>query len=469
MKLPEDFILSMRSLLGNDSVQLFEALGSDGPVTIRLNRHKLKRNPLDFNLPVKQVPWSDWGYYLEERPPFTFDPLFHTGYYYVQEASSMFVEQVVRQLVKEPAICLDLCGAPGGKSVSLMSALPEGSLLVSNELVRQRANILSETMVKYGDPASVVTNNHPRDFAAFPELFDLILVDAPCSGEGMFRKDAVAVEEWSTQNVAMCAARQKDILSEVWPALKPGGLLVYSTCTFNRAENEDNALWAAHTLSASFVEVEVEESWGITPSLVRDAVCYRFLPHKSSGEGLFVTLLRKRDSDKREYAPHPAYTSKKGKQRSSPFVKDLTAFTGWINFPELFRFVEMENQIIALPAAHVEIMLQLKERLKVLTMGITIGERKGKDLIPSHVVAMSSELNRGAFNSHELSYDEAIAFLRYEALTLTDVPRGFVLLTYQGEPLGFVKNIGNRANNLYPKEWRIRSGYLRDAIPEILC
>lgn len=468
MKLPEDFILSMRSLLGNDSAQLFEALGSDAPVTIRLSPHKLKRNPLDFKVPVKPVPWSNWGYYLEERPSFTFDPLFHAGYYYVQEASSMFVEQVVRQLVKEPAICLDLCGAPGGKSVSLLSALPKGSLLVSNELIHQRAQILSETMTKFGDSASVVTNNHPRDFTLFPELFDLILVDAPCSGEGMFRKDEVAIEEWSTQNVAMCAARQKDILSDVWPSLMPGGVLVYSTCTFNSSENEENALWAAHDLGASFIEVEVEEAWNITPSLVHDVVCYRFLPHKSSGEGLFVTLLRKRDSDKREYTAHPAYTSKKGKQRSSPFVKDLTAFAGWINFPELFRFVEMENQIIALPAAYVEIMLQLKERLKVLTMGIPIGERKGKDLIPSHAVAMSSELNREAFNSHELSYDEAIAFLRHEALTLTDVPRGFVLLTYQGEPLGFAKNIGNRANNLYPKEWRIRSGYLPEAITEIL-
>jgi len=285
----------------------------------------------------------------------------------------------------------------------------------------------------------------------------------------MFRKDAVAVEEWSTQNVAMCAARQKDILSEVWPALKPGGLLVYSTCTFNRAENEDNALWAAHTLGASFVEVEIEEVWGITPSLVRDAVCYRFLPHMTSGEGLFVTLLRKGDSVQTEATTGSVKPAKKRKQRSSPFVKDIIAFAGWINFPEMFRFVETDNRILALPTAHVESMLLLNDRLKIVSMGIVIGEWKGKNLIPAHSLAMSSELNRKAFNSRELTYDEAVAFLRKEALTLADAPRGFLLLTYRGEPLGFAKNIGNRANNLYPNEWRIRSGYLPDAIPEIFC
>lgn len=467
MKLPEDFILSMRSLLGNVSEQLFEALESEAPVSIRLNPYKLKRNPLDFILALQPVPWSDWGFYLKERPAFTFDPLFHAGYYYVQEASSMFLEQVW-QLVKEPAICLDLCGAPGGKSVSLLSALPEGSLLVSNELVRQRANILSETLTKYGVSTSVVTNNHPRDFNAFPELFDLILVDAPCSGEGMFRKDAVAIEEWSSQNVVMCAARQRDILADVWPALKPGGILVYSTCTFNKLENEENARWAAQSLGASFVEVAIEEAWGITPSLERDAICYRFLPHKVNGEGLFVTLLQKGNSVEPEIGQRSFHFSKKGKQKSSSLVKDITGFAGWINNPEMFHFVEMENQVIALPAAHVETMLQLKERLKVLSMGISIGERKGKDLIPSHSLAMSCELNREAFICYELSYSQAVAFLRKEAITLSDTSRGFVLLTYQHEPIGFVKNIGNRANNLYPNEWRIRSSYLPETKPEIL-
>lgn len=468
MKLPEDFILSMWSLFGNDSKQLFEALDSDAPVTIRLNPHKLKRNPLDFKLPLEPVPWSDWGYYLKERPAFTFDPLFHAGYYYVQEASSMFVEHVVRQHVKEPAVCLDLCGAPGGKSVSLLSALPEGSLLVSNELVRQRANILSETLTKYGVSTSVVTNNHPRDFNAFPELFDLILVDAPCSGEGMFRKDPVAIEEWSTQNVAMCATRQKDILADVWPALKPGGVLVYSTCTFNRFENEENALWAVHALGASFVEVEIESTWGITPSLVRDAVCYRFLPHKTSGEGFFVALLQKGDSTEPEIDQKSASSYKKGRQKSSPFVKDITDFATWMLNPERFNFIESDNRISAIPVNHLETMLLMKERLKVLSMGIPIGERKGKDLIPSHSLAMSCELNREAFNRYELSYSQAVAFLRKEAIMLSDVNKGFVLLTYHHEPIGFVKNIGNRANNLYPNEWRIRSGYLPETKPEIL-
>lgn len=464
MNLPADFILSIRSLPGEETQLLQSALAEDAPVSIRLNPFKKQRNPLSFVHPVARVPWSDWGYYLDERPSFTFDPLFHAGYYYVQEASSMFVEQVVRQLVKEPATCLDLCAAPGGKSVSLLAALPEGSLLVSNEIVRQRANVLSETLIKFGHPNCVVTNNTPRDFAAFPEFFDLLLVDAPCSGEGMFRKDETALEEWSPQNVQMCTARQRNILDDVWVALKPGGLLIYSTCTFNRAENEENALWAAHELGAEFVPVEIDESWGITGSFDREVTGYRFFPHKTRGEGLFVTVLRKTDS----VTPGVETYSPKRKKKSSPFLKEVTAYRYLLNHPDNFDFMEDGSRIIALPAAHSETLVSLGEKLKIVALGIGIGERKGKDFIPSHSLAMSLKLNRNAFYQREVTYCEAIAYLRKEIITLEDAPRGFVLLTWQGEPLGFVKNIGNRANNLYPNEWRIRSGYLPEKRPEIL-
>lgn len=469
MKLPIDFITSLQSLLGNETEQLLSAMEEDTPVSIRLNPRKTARNPMNFAKPVKRVPWSEWGYYLEERPAFTFDPLFHAGCFYVQEASSMFVEQVVRQLVKQPAICLDLCAAPGGKSISLLSALPEGSLLVSNEVIRQRAHILSETLTKFGDPCSVVTNNQAGDFSALPELFDLIIVDAPCSGEGMFRKDEVAIEEWSPRNVAMCAARQKEILRDVWPALKPGGLLVYSTCTYNKAENEENALWVAHNLGAEFIEVVTKEEWGITSSFVDEALCYRFFPHKTKGEGLFVTLLRKSKSTLAgtDFSSKAVYSSIKSRKKPSVFVKDITDYAEWIKHPELFNYIEADNCITALSKAHTETILSFKERLKIVSMGIKMGEKKGKNFIPSHSLAMSMELNREAFCNHELPYEQAIAFLRKEALTLTNAPREFVLLTYKDEPIGFVKNIGNRANNLYPHEWRIRSGYLPEVRPEI--
>lgn len=465
MNLPADFIQSIRSLLGEET-QLFQsALAEDAPVSIRLNPFKKQRNPLSFVHPVTRVPWSDWGYYLDERPSFTFDPLFHAGYYYVQEASSMFVEQVVRQLVKEPATCLDLCAAPGGKSVSLLSALPAGSLLVSNEIVRQRANVLSENLTKFGHPNCVVTHNTPRNFAAFPDFFDLLLVDAPCSGEGMFRKDETAVEEWSPQHVQMCASRQRNILDDVWVALKPGGLLIYSTCTFNRAENEENALWAAHELGAEFVPVEIDESWGMTGSFDREVNGYRFFPHKTRGEGLFVTVLRKTAS-----VSHPneaTYSPKRGK-KSFPFLKEVTAYRYLLNDPDHFYFMEDGSRIIALPAAHSETIVSLGEKLKTVAWGVGIGERKGKDFIPSHSLALSGEINREAFVNREVSYGQAVAYLRKEALTLDDAPKGFILLTFCNEPIGFVKNIGNRANNLYPHEWRIRSGYLPETRPEIL-
>lgn len=464
MKLPADFIQSIRSLLGEETQLLQSALAEDTPVSIRLNPFKKQRNPLSFVHPVARVPWSDWGYYLDERPAFTFDPLFHAGYYYVQEASSMFVEQVVRQLVKEPAICLDLCAAPGGKSVSLLSALPGGSLLVSNEIVRQRANVLSETLSKFGHPHCMVTNNAPGDFAAFPEFFDLLLVDAPCSGEGMFRKDETALEEWSPQHVQMCVARQRNILDEVWVALKPGGLLIYSTCTFNRAENEENALWAARELGAEFVPVEIDESWGITGSFDREVNGYRFFPHKTKGEGLFVTVLRKTASA----TPHEVTYFHKRKIFFSPVSKEVTAYRNFLNHPDHFDFMEAGSRIIALPAAQSEMLVSLGEKLKTVALGIGIGERKGKDFIPSHSLALSCEINREAFINHAVSYAQAVAYLRKEAITLNDAPRGFILLTYCNEPIGFVKNIGNRANNLYPHEWRIRSGYLPETSPEIL-
>jgi len=464
MNLPADFIPSIRSLLGEET-QLFQsAMAEDTPVSIHLNPFKKQRNPLSFVHPVARVPWSDWGYYLEERPAFTFDPLFHAGYYYVQEASSMFVEQVVRQLVKEPAICLDLCAAPGGKSVSLLSALPGGSLLVSNEIVRQRANVLSETLIKFGHPIVRSPITLPGILPLSRSFSTCCFVDAPCSGEGMFRKNETALEEWSLQNVQMCAARQRDILNDVWVALKPGGLLIYSTCTFNRAENEENALWAARELGAEFVTLEIDETWGITGSFDKDVIGYRFFPHKTKGEGLFVTVLRKNAS----VTPHEVNYFHKRKKNFSPFLKEVTAYRYLLNHPDDFDFLEAGSRIIALPATHSETLVSLRDKLQPVALGIVMGERKGKDFIPSHSLAMSLELNRNTFYHHEVTYSEAIAYLRKEIITVADAPTGFMLLTWQGEPLGFVKNIGKRANNLYPNEWRIRSSHLPEKWPEIL-
>jgi NOL1/NOP2/fmu family ribosome biogenesis protein len=282
------------------------------------------------------------------------------------------------------------------------------------------------------------------------------------------------VEEWSPRNVEMCAARQKEILNDVWPALKPGGLLIYSTCTYNTAENEENALWLADELGAEFVRVETAESWGISPSFDNRVTAYRFFPHKTQGEGLFVTVLRKAGTDE------TASRRVRGKSRGKPagrsdcadvFVplnkRDQSRWVNLLSSPDDFNFMEAGNRIVALPAACSETLIELNNRLKTVSVGIEIGMKKGNDFIPSHALAMSKELNPEAFPRYEANREEAISYLRREAAALADAPGGYLLLTCKGEPLGFVKNLGNRANNLYPNEWRIRSGYLPEKAAEI--
>lgn len=471
MNLPTDFITTIKPLMGEEADPFLAALEGEATVSIRLNPLKAG-GKTGVAMPSLAVPWSHHGYYLEERPAFTFDPLLHAGCYYVQEASSMFVEHVVRELVEEPTLCLDLCAAPGGKSLSLLAALPEGSLLVSNELVRTRAHVLSETIAKSGNPNVVVTNNEARDLGRWSRFFDLILVDAPCSGEGMFRKEAVAIDEWSPENVSICARRQQDIVADVWPSLKPGGLLIYSTCTYNVSENEEVMLELARSTGAAFVEVGTGDEWGISPARDERAKGYRFFPHKTKGEGLALFILRKpEDGEPAEVSlPNGAQKGnrKKSDKKNSPFLWDVSLYESWLERPETFRFIERGDRVIALPERHSERMLHLEKQLKVLSMGVEVGIVKGKDIIPSHSLALSAYLRPDAFHRYSLSYAEAIAYLRKEALRLDEAPKGFLLVTYEGVPLGFVKNLGNRANNLYPAEWRVRSGYVPNTAPRVV-
>lgn len=472
MNIHSDFINSLRLMLKDESNSLLSAIAEVPPVSVRFNPIKFRGKPDELLEIDEQVAWSEYGFYLKKRPSFTFDPLFHSGLYYVQEASSMFIEYVVSQLFNKPVHCLDLCASPGGKSISMLSALPEGSFLTVNEIIRQRANILSETMIKYGNPNILVTNNEPKNFNNIQNFFDLILVDAPCSGEGMFRKDEVAIKEWSTDNVIMCTVRQKNILSDIWPSLKPGGVLIYSTCTYNITENEENALWTANELGADFVKIETESKWGISPSFNAMGYAYRFFPHKTKGEGLYVTVLRKSSNEKKpdqlpiiininqlnlNQEPASFGYNKKSKKYSSIFIKDYSNFSKYLKNPDFFNYIQEGNRILAIPKKHTDIMLSLRETLNVISMGIELGEIKGKDFIPCHALAMSSELNRDMFVTKELTYNNAIAYLRREAINIPDAPKGIILLTYKNEPLGFVKNIGNRANNLYPDKWRIRT------------
>ena len=469
MNLPQAFIERTRQLLGDEAYTQFEeALQTETPVSIRPNRMKCSQ-PVEG----EPIPWASSGSYLNNRPTFTFDPLFHAGCYYVQEASSMFVERVLQEYVKEPVVMLDLCAAPGGKSTLCRSALPEGSLLVANEVMRNRSQVLAENLIKWGHPEVVVTNNDPADFTDLAHLFDVILTDVPCSGEGMFRKDQVAVDEWSLENVDICWKRQRRILADIWPALKPGGILIYSTCTFNREEDEDNVAWIAKELDADVLSVPVEDSWGITGNLTgKDFPVYRFLPHKTKGEGFFLGVLKKRgdvlDETPRRFLKTSARLDKKkkGKDAKQPLVVPKEAKT-WLEDSSEYALAMKDTNVVAFPKAYENEYALLQQTLKVIHAGITLGEIKGKDLIPHHSLAMSTALAKEAFPRAEVTYEQAIAYLRKEGLILdADVPRGYVLLTYQDIPLGFVKNIGNRANNLYPQEWRIRSGYLPE---EVVC
>ena len=469
MNLPVDFIKRTSDLLGEEQFAAFcEALSKESPVSIRVNRLKTDAVPEGGH----RVPWCDMGYYLSSRPAFTFDPLFHAGCYYVQEASSMFLEQVLKQYVHEPVVMLDLCAAPGGKSTLARSVLPEGSLLVANEVMRNRVQVLAENVTKWGHPDTVVLNNDPADFAQLGELFDVILTDVPCSGEGMFRKDPVAVEEWSKENVTLCWQRQRRIVSDIWRCLKPGGLLIYSTCTYNREENEDNVAWIAEELGAEMLPVEVQPEWSITGNLAgKDFPVYRFLSHRTEGEGLFMAVLRKSGESEEDI---PAFRQRKEKKAKGGKGKDKMPVLpkevkDWLVSSDQYAWMMEQNRITAFSAIYQSVYENLRERMRMVCAGVQVAEIKGKDLIPSHALAMSVCRNEKAFPSVEVSYEQAIAYLRKEAFALeADAPCGYILIRYKGKALGFVKNIGNRANNLYPQEWRIRSGYLPEQVSLVL-
>lgn len=449
MNLNDDFAERTRLLFGEELYGRFvQALDEEPVVSVRHNDNKR------FSaLSGDTVPWAVAGNYLPNRPAFTADPQFHAGCYYVQEASSMFIEQIVRQHVASPVRALDLCAAPGGKSTHLLSLLPQGSMLVSNEPMPLRAQVLAENVIKWGNASAVVTKNEPADFAPLRNFFDFVLVDAPCSGEGMFRKDAYAVEQWSLSNVRQCAKKQREILSDIWESLRPGGLLVYSTCTFNREENEDCVEWIAETLGAEPLSVEVCSEWNITGSLTTKGLpVYRFIPGRTKGEGLFMALLRKAGD-----APLSQPRPPRVKFADAKVVREVQK---WIKQPAAFDFVMHDDSVIAMPKEHAAAMSLLNQKLRVLHCALPLAQVKNNKMLPVHALAMSSELESSAFKVVEVEREKALSYLHREALQFAGEPVGYLLLAYKGVPLGFVKNIGNRANNLYPAEWRIRKNPL---------
>ncbi len=445
MILPEHFCSRMKEILGTEFQEFQNSLEQEAITTIRVNTSKYKETPR-----LDQINYCSTGYSIPKRPIFTLDPFIHSGIYYVQEPSSMFLEQIMKQLNFDHRIkALDLCASPGGKSTHLSSLLPANSLLVANDVIRSRSQILSENLKKWGDENVIVTNNDPHDFQRLPDFFDLILVDAPCSGEGLFRRDPNAIEEWSPDNAQLCAQRQQRIVADVWPALKEGGILIYSTCTFNTAENEDNIQWLNEFAEIENVPLEISAEWGITTSEINGFSGYRFYPHKVVGEGLFIAVVQKggngKDSDKRKAKDHQLNASKAEKE----FVRELL-------IPGEFEILKFENSLLTLPSIHMNDFNHVKSNLRIVHAGVKIGEIKQNDLIPNHDFGLSRILNREAYPEIDLTIEEALRYLKRDEISPISSDKGWNLVTYRDMPLGWVKNLGNRYNSAFPKEWRIR-------------
>lgn len=454
--LPPPFIRQMQELLGAAYPEFEAALSSAPPVSIRL--HPVKANPQSaipnpqsaIPNPPSPIPWHPLGYYLSERPSFTLDPNLHAGAYYVQEASSMFLHEALRraaELPPRPKI-LDLCAAPGGKSTLLSAFTGSEGLLVSNEFVRARVGILRENLERWGVPNTAVTHTDAAAFGRLAGWFDVVAVDAPCSGEGLFRKDPDAMREWSPKAVEHCALRQQEILRGAVQALAPGGVLLYSTCTYNRQENEENVRWLCKEYALSPVTLDIPAAWGIE----RNEWGFRFFPHKLAGEGFFISVLRK------QAGPIARRAQPAGFQFLQAVPKNqLPALTPWVSEGESWRFYRTpREEIVALPAVLADDFLTLDPVCNAKWFGVPLGTFKGKDFVPDHALALS--LGRSpALPMADLDREQALQFLRKEHFDLpAGVPSGWVLAGFGGLALGWIKAMPNRMNNYLPMERRIR-------------
>lgn len=447
MELPRLFLDEI-SGYGDPALSGIAAALSDAPsVSVRFNRGKRLGPAPGADI----VPWCRAGCYLPGRPAFTFDPAMHQGLYYVQDASSMFISRILSCLTSHgrPVRYLDACAAPGGKTTAAIDALPSGSVVVANEYVPARAAVLRENLAKWGYPLCVVTQGDTSRFTPCAGIFDIIAADVPCSGEGMMRKDPEAVAQWSPELVRQCAVRQMAIVDNLWPALAPGGYFIYSTCTFNRHENEEIVRYIMERYGAESVEIDTDPSWAIGGAIATDAFCYRFTPGAVRGEGQFMAVLRKpghvADSTRE---PVDRSGRKKAAQKSKPAVVP-EAVKRWLTSGSA-DFTVSGDSIVALP--------HIPWPAFPFVPQIPVATIRGRDIIPTQHLAMSMLLDREAFPEAEVEAPVAIDYLRCESVVLDpSAPRGVVLLNHGGRPLGFAKNLGTRANNLYPKPWRILS------------
>lgn len=451
-RLPAALLDSLQGLKGYDP-EAFRAVHQSGVqvTSVRVNPAKSDKAALAAHFaPLESgaVPWSRYGLYLHERPSFTFDPWFHAGTYYVQEASSMFVEQALKVAVdtSKPLKVLDLCASPGGKSTHLQSLLTLDSFLVSNEVIRSRTNVLRDNIVKWGGGNVVVTHNDPADLAALPGFFDVMVVDAPCSGSGLFRREPEAVEEWSEGNVVLCGQRQQRILADAWPSLKAGGVLIYSTCSYSKAEDEEILQWIIDTLDADGIRIPLADAPGVVETAAGKAYGYRFWPDQVLGEGFFLCCLRKRGETE-------GSTGKIRQKINLLTAAEKQVVGGWMD-TDAFTFMRHEQTVYAWPLVHIENFTRILQQLRVLYSGIRVGELMRDKLVPDHALAMSGKPGKGIVRA-ELDLEGAIAFLQRKDLPVQPAGRGWQLAAFEGHSLGWMNVLPNRVNNYYPREFRI--------------
>ena len=449
--LPVAFTERMRKQLGAEEAErLFEALDSVSPVAVRLNPAKCGEEGVWSEGEV--IEWSANGRKLKERPSFTLDTAFHAGAYYVQEAASQFIDYIISGEELQGKRVLDMCAAPGGKSTIYSTAVGIDGLVVANEYVRTRANVLADNVRKWGMGNVLVTNNAPEHIAQFEGWFDLVAVDAPCSGEGMFRKEEVAREDWSEDAVKMCAARQLSIVREAWQSLKEGGLFIYSTCTFNDDEDEGVLESFIDEMGEVFEpsrKIEVDEKWGVVVGEVGAFQTFRFFPHKTDSEGLFVAVARKAESATQRT---PKARKKVMQEVDKTSRKELSR---WLQESDKYTYAMVADTIYAYRTEQFKAVQALSEGLTAIYSGVAMGQIfKGK-LKPDWALSQYVDLERKAVAVVELTEEDALNYLRKRDIAVGDMVDGMNLVTHNGCALGFAKRVGMRSNNLYPNSLKI--------------
>lgn len=447
--LPTDFLKRFEERFGKEETEaLLNELVQEPPISIRLHPLKCK---VKENVRVAGVPWCRTGIYLKERPSFITDPLWHAGGYYVQEASSMIIAYLIERYCPSPSVVLDLCAAPGGKTTLLRDTLPCQSILIANEPDASRSNILWENVLRHGSSETIVTRATPRELCKSGLVCDLILVDAPCSGEGMFRKYPHSRQEWSVENILMCAKRQREILDEAWEMLAPGGILLYSTCTYSIEENEQQYEYLKAKGGIAHPLADIEE---IIPGIFQDIEgCLHLFPHRVKGEGLSICMVQKRG----EYVP---FSPPKSSQKCVHFPVDLPQGT------TIERVIRIDKSYVALSDKAECISHRLeKSGVRILSAGVTLATQKGKSLIPNHAWIMSPELRQTLpYPTLSLTEQDVLTYLSRETLRIGR-EKGLLAMTYRDVLLGWGKGIGSRINNLYPKELGIRRSLTQTETP----